>query len=612
MITPMMKYTFLLHHAERERLLEELGRTAIVDITVAKWVADDSDKAMLSNISRTQQVLDKLKSYISINKDQDAAQCTTAISGGLKSSSEVVDFFESSIARMEILLPLLQKLTKEQTELREWGEFDINLVEKLAEQGLYFHYYTISKSKFNDAWEVDYNLTVCNEGSSQINFIVVSDSITPIDLEGARKEKPLTESVADKTLEIIKVDNEIAALKSDILSLEGEIASIEEYHVELKEMLLKHKVIKTNTLVADGEVIVIEGWSPISKCDEVDRLFEDNNSVVIIKDRFTEGDDPPILLKNNKFARLSEVVTRLYSMPKYTELDLTPFFAPFFIFFVGVCMGDMGYGLLILIVSLIARFKVKDSGTKDVLSLIMWCCLATVIMGGVTGTFFGIALGKYEMFKDVPFLGQMDMFTFALVVGVIQILYAMFVKGIFEIKSKGWKWGVSTLSWAATIMISCVAYMAGSMGSSFSMSSPIYKALVALFIVVYILFINPEKKNLLANTGGGLWALYNALTGMLGDTLSYIRLFALGLSSGIIAGVFNDLAMAMSPDIPVIKYVIMLLILLFGHSINLFMSAISSFVHPLRLTLVEFYKCAGFEGGGRDYEPFKISRKAVK
>ncbi len=123
------------------------------------------------------------------------------------------------------------------------------------------------------------------------------------------------------------------------------------------------------------------------------------------------------------------------------------------------------------------------------------------------------------------------------------------------------------------------------------------------------IFFSSPGKSIFANFGSGLWGLYNNVTGLLGDVLSYIRLFALGLSSGIIAGVFNDLAVSMSGDVPVLKYVIMVIILLLGHTINLFMSAISSFVHPLRLTFVEFYKNAGFEGGGRAYDPYRVKRK---
>lgn len=95
------------------------------------------------------------------------------------------------------------------------------------------------------------------------------------------------------------------------------------------------------------------------------------------------------------------------------------------------------------------------------------------------------------------------------------------------------------------------------------------------------------------------------VTGLLGDTLSYIRLFALGISSAVLGLVFNDLAMNMSPDVPGVKQLVMLIILLFGHSVNLFMAGLGSFVHPMRLTFVEFYKNAGFEGGGKKYRPYK-------
>ena len=122
---------------------------------------------------------------------------------------------------------------------------------------------------------------------------------------------------------------------------------------------------------------------------------------------------------------------------------------------------------------------------------------------------------------------------------------------------------------------------------------------------VLMLVLNTPGRNPLVNFGAGLWDFYNNLTGILSDVLSYIRLFAIGLSGGILATVFNDLAQGLSPDIPVVKVVVMVLILLVGHGINLFMSAISSFVHPMRLTFVEFYKNAGFEMALRPFDPLR-------
>ena len=119
------------------------------------------------------------------------------------------------------------------------------------------------------------------------------------------------------------------------------------------------------------------------------------------------------------------------------------------------------------------------------------------------------------------------------------------------------------------------------------------------------LLYNSPGKNIFLNIGIGLWDAYNMLTGLLGDMLSYIRLFALGLSGGVLAAVFNNIAVQMSPDIPVVGSLVMVIIFLFGHCLNIFMNTIGAFVHPIRLTFVEFFKNAGYEGGGTAYKPFK-------
>jgi V/A-type H+-transporting ATPase subunit I len=122
---------------------------------------------------------------------------------------------------------------------------------------------------------------------------------------------------------------------------------------------------------------------------------------------------------------------------------------------------------------------------------------------------------------------------------------------------------------------------------------------------LFIFILNTPKRNPLINIGAGLWNTYNMITGVLGDLLSYIRLFALGICGGVMGFVFNDLALQLSGNIPVVSQIVMLIILLIGHFLNIFMSGLGAFVHPMRLTFVEFYKNAGFEGGGKKYKPFK-------
>ena len=174
--------------------------------------------------------------------------------------------------------------------------------------------------------------------------------------------------------------------------------------------------------------------------------------------------------------------------------------------------------------------------------------------------------------------------------------------------------------------LGCVGFMFGTGGSALiaktmgqgdrERANDIFSMIVyvsAAIGVVLMLFFNSPGKNPFVNFGTGLWDTYNNITGILSDVLSYIRLFAIGLSGGILATVFNDLATGLSPDIPVVRELMILLILLVGHGINLFMSSISSFVHPMRLTFVEFYKNAGFEMAARQFEPLtKIDQSENK
>jgi V/A-type H+-transporting ATPase subunit I len=171
-------------------------------------------------------------------------------------------------------------------------------------------------------------------------------------------------------------------------------------------------------------------------------------------------------------------------------------------------------------------------------------------------------------------------------------------------KRFGWMYGMSTIGWIITLVASGLA-MGMPIGiEGFTTSSVAYYAILGVaFFMMF--FMNSPGKNPLVNFGSGLWDMYNNVTGFMGDLLSYIRLFALGICSGSIANVFNSLAIGMSPDIPVVGLIITILIMIIGHAINLFMGVLGAFVHPLRLTFVEFYKNAGFEDGGRPFEPLK-------
>ncbi len=200
---------------------------------------------------------------------------------------------------------------------------------------------------------------------------------------------------------------------------------------------------------------------------------------------------------------------------------------------------------------------------------------------------------------------NMLLFYLSLMLGGIQIIFGLILKAINETKQFGWKQAVGTAGWILLLVGGIAIY-----GVSELAEIPLEALNPAIYILlgisgVMILLLNNLNRNILMNFGLGLWNTYNMVTGILGDLLSYIRLFALGISSAILGFVFNSLAVSMSGNIPVVSILIMVVILVVGHSINLFMSGLGAFVHPMRLTFVEFYKNAGFSGGGKHYNPFK-------
>ena len=191
-----------------------------------------------------------------------------------------------------------------------------------------------------------------------------------------------------------------------------------------------------------------------------------------------------------------------------------------------------------------------------------------------------------------------SLFALSLILGGVQICYAMVIKIVNTTIQLGFKYAVATLGWLLVIIGAVLAMFVP------SMPMPVVYAICGIGAAGALLYNSPGK-NIFLNIGLGLWDAYNMATGLLGDMLSYIRLFALGLSGGVLAMVFNNIAVQMSPDVPVLGPIVMVIIFLFGHALNLFMSALGAFVHPLRLTFVEFFKNAGYEGGGTAYKPFK-------
>ena len=357
---------------------------------------------------------------------------------------------------------------------------------------------------------------------------------------------------------------------------------------------------------ADDRLMLLEGWIPTAEAQSLESAL-DRGDYYCRKLEISDEDNIPIELKNNRFNRLFEPITRLYSLPNAHEFDSTPLFAPFFMLFFGICFGDGGYGLLLLLLGTLMKRKAK-ADMKPILSLLQCFGIATLVVGTLSGSFFGVNIAEIPALASVKryFLTSDNIMTLSLVIGFIHVLYGKFVAAMKVKVQRGLKYSLAAFAWVFLIL--ALALAVGLPMMNIHLPQPVVYALygVAGLGALIAFFYNSPGKNVFLNFGSGIWATYNTASGLLGDTLSYIRLYAIGLTGSLLGGVFNTMAVDMTATMPIwVRWLPMLLILLVGHALNIGLSMVSSLVHPMRLIYVEYYKNSEFEGGGTAYAPFR-------
>lgn len=596
MISKMSKYSFLVYHGEFIRFLETLRKTGVVHVKEkSEGIPDDEDIA--EKIKLQKQISETIK-FLNSRKIEQADKITE------QKAPDIIVEIEQLRENIETENSNLQSIEKKINQLKPWGDFSWQTIEKLQKFGRKIFFYSCNKSKFNPLWQQNYNVFVISKHESYIYFIVVEKEKPEIEADllklPSESFSTLTNNAQQATQKIESFENQINNFAANSISV------LEKYKQHIESEIDFKTVTLNASDQADAKVKILEGWVPEQNEDEITRALE-NEGVFYVKSTPSLNEKVPVLLKNNAFTKLFEMVGSLYSLPDYREIDLTPFFAPFFMLFFGFCLGDAGYGLLIMLATLVMRGRVKQS-MKPVMSLGFFFGLATFIMGIIGGTFFGIMLvdlniGWFNKLKAVM-LDQNQLMIFAIILGIVQIVFGILLKAVRLTKMKGFKYAISTIGWLIIIIGVGGSFALGNFGVIASnVATPVMIATGTIGAAMALLYNSPEK-NIFLNFGLGLWDTYSMVTGLLGDVLSYIRLFALGLSSAILGNVFNQLAFELTGNIPVVSQLLTVLILLLGHAINFFMAALGAFVHPLRLTFVEFFKNTGFEGGGIKYRPF--------
>ena len=596
------KLTLLVFHRERHRVIEMLQDLGVLHI-------DYENDPQSEDIASLEQERNKLNKVIEIIEEQHSDDSDKKKSAN-HSIKGIIENVLKLKHRLEANLLEKESLLKEKLQRIPWNDLDLAKIERLREQGLNVNFYVAHKKEF-DAY--DFSSLICevvHRSSDQVYFVIISKAQEQLPFE--------TVTVPEQTLsELIQAEEhlitEYEQIQSDIAKYANHLT---ELKVHLKTLENKLTLLKAQAGFNEhktGKILSLKGWFPIEvESDLINSLNNEQLSFSI--DEPQPGDDVPVKLKNKSYSKLFEPITRIFELPNYYEWDPTPLIAVFYPIMFAYCLGDAGYGIIFFLAALTGFFTfLKQSKNLALLGMVLG--LTTTIMGLVkSGSIFGIPTNSdqweiFQMLGDYVLIPDdrnfiFNAFNVALIIGVVQIFLGIFVSIYNKLRYDHYStaiWQVGKLF----IVTGLIWIFLADMQEVESLQILGISRQVLLIVgVLLVLFFHDMKQSLGARAASGFLPLFFIFTGVLGDVLSYVRLFALGVASSVLGLVVNQIGMQIMGD-QWWGILIGVVFLLFGHTLNFCIAVLGSFVHPLRLTFVEFYNNAQFKGGGKIYRPLK-------
>ena len=620
MIERMKKLTFLVTEREYDAFIAGLREQGVVHVQQLQQGATSPElQQSLELRQRIEQDMAYLDYALGTWGEENASSTAAAVVSS--DSSEMLERIERLRDEEVSTNHRIDEAEKNVARMEPWGNFrweDVRRIEN--ETGLRVWFFACPNKMYRAEWEDTFFTIPVDEYQKKIYFLAFSAEQPDIAAELLSLPEGCLKEYQD---ELSAARVRLAEVHSELCQLATQKSVLEEGLARSKSEIQLHEVQLSDESLADGAVRLLVGWTLEEKIGALTEWLDAQHIFYEVENPAYE-DDVPVKITNNSFSSLFEPILRMYSLPSYNDIDPTFFFAPFFMLFFGLCLGDGGYGFLVLLAGLLATWFGKGD-TKKYGRLGIWLGGMTVICGLATGTVFGIDLSKQDwaflapvkkyFLSDGgvgPIFGYSPMMVISVIIGLVQVLLGMVLKAAKAWKNYGFAYAIGTLSWVVALLSAVALYGLPMCGVELPAAARyVLLALIGISAFGIFFYNNPSAyKNPitgpLLNIGGGVWSTYGMATGLLGDLLSYIRLFALGLTGGVLGGVFNSLALDMTSSLAwYVRWLPLVLILLAGHGITFALSLISAFVHPMRLTFVEFFKNADFSGGGKEYVPFK-------
>ena len=596
MIEKMTRYNFILPGGEEGAFLARLGELGVVDITRSVKPVDEKSAAMLQEAEKVREAAGWLAR-------QDFSDVRPIASDGTEDPAAEVAVLRE---RLQEINGLLDAARKDMQARRPWGNYDPAVLDELAARGYTVRWYGVARKKFDAGWAAEVPLQVVAEDAGTVWFVTISDDP---DYSFPVPELPRPAgTAAEAQAEIDRLEAELKTVQGRLTGLKAAVPDMERKNAGLLADLDLYLAEKGSERAVEGYVSLLEGFAPTAD-DERLAAELDKMDVLWYRDDAKLEDNPPIKLTGNKFTRMFAVLTDMYGRPRYDGFDPTPYLSVFFLLFFAFCMGDAGYGLLLMLVGLALK-KVK--GFADMSPLVVTLGAGTTVIGLLFHTFFSMDMLEWAWIPDgvkrlmlpAKIAGYDGTMILSIIVGIVHLCLAMILKAYYATKNNGFLNVLGVWGWTLLIVGGVIV---GGIALTGALDARATKWIVIVLGAVSaagIFLLNDLHRNPLMNIGSGLWETYNTVTGLLGDVLSYLRLYALGLAGSMLGFAFNSIGLKVLGDgsnwvawIPFVAIVIV------GHTLNLVMAALGAFVHPLRLNFLEFFKNSGYEVSPRNYNP---------
>jgi len=654
-ISKVNKFHIFAHLSIKEQLLKELQKINCIEIIdIGEKTAfhnwdniDDIDLNISLELNKVKFCIDLLSNYQETEEK------------GLKSlfsAKEEVDFKKLTELSKDFDYEKLYQQCREydnelnhlklqenklfaiQEEIQDWKELDLDL--STMNQSKYIRYLlgTIPKGNYDKFTSEVSNKT----GNGIVQLIKEEKSTLKIAIICLKEDIENIQEISQQNhIEFYKYNHSFSGTPKNILkevskNMEDISEKRKKIEIDLKNIFKKNKAVykvydylsinkekeDANTLLKRSKnTFVIKGWVKKKDIHKLEKRLKENFMAYEVQfSEPKESEQVPVALDNHKLVKPFEVITELYSLPNYFEKDPTPVLSLFYFIFFGLCLSDVGYGAVLAILCYLAIKKLGLEGSaKKFFTLLYYCGIAGIFGGIIVGSWFGDVLNylppafdslRYFLVEKLSLFNPTDnplpLLILSISLGIIQVYTGIILKFLDNVnRGKLIDGLMDQISWLLLLTGIIMVLVQNMLPSILGKVAWIF---LISGIVILVSTQGRTNKNIIMRFGSGILSLYD-ITGYFSDVLSYSRLFALGLATGIIATMFNMLATM--ANVPYVGIFLIILILFIGHLFNLLISGLSAFIHDARLQYVEFFT-KFYRAGGISFKTFGLNTKYIK